>query len=907
MTDVSQRLSTALTERYRLERELGQGGMATVYLAQDLKHDRKVAIKVLHPELSAVIGGERFLAEIKVTANLQHPHILPLFDSGAADGLLFYVMPLVEGESLRTRMTREKQLGVEEAIRLAGQVASALDYAHRHGVVHRDIKPENVLLHDGTALVADFGIALAASHAGASRMTATGMSLGTPAYMSPEQAMGDREVDARSDVYSLGTMLYEMLVGDPPYLGSTAQAIVAKVLTEKPVPVTVHRDTVPANVAAAIQKALNKLPADRFATAADFAKALTTPGWSSGEALTTQLLATPGALRAPRDARWRTMAVAASVVALASLGAAVWVWRRPAPPQPVVRYSLGLPPTQAMRQGVLGVNIAFSPDGKRMVYVGPGEGGDQLWVRERDHLDATPLPGTIGAASPFFSPDGRRIGYSATLNVELRIVPVTGGPPITLANPGVGSGGGGAWGPDGWIYFDSPGGLSRIRADGGVPEVAVPRDSAAGELGVAWPDVLPNGRAVVFRSRRSLNAAEFEIVAYDLAAKRRHVLGKGLMARYVAPGYLVFLRSDGAMMAAAFDEDALEFTGPAVPLFEGVMTKSFGSADVAISRTGTLAYVPGLAASGGGVAEVIVVSREGAIAPLDPPLTYNPTGNRALSLSPDGRRVALDVLGPASPDLWVKQLPDGPFSRLSFDTRQVGRPRWTPDGSALIYIASRDSSPQSVWRQKADGSAAAEQIWRVPGRLVGEAFLSPDAEWLIYRVGTGPSDQDVYAIRLGRDSVPVPLLTGSFNERGAALSPDGRWLAYSSNESGRDEIFVRPFPNTGAGRWQVSTNGGSAARWAHSGRELFYEAPAGDMMSVPVTPGTTFAPGAPRRLFPYAGGLLGSNVVPYYDLLPDDQHFLMGRMASVNQAPGAGQLVVVEHWLDELKEKMAAR
>ncbi|MFL5520126.1 MAG: serine/threonine-protein kinase [Gemmatimonadales bacterium] len=200
MTDVSQRLSTALTERYRLERELGQGGMATVYLAQDLKHDRKVAIKVLHPELSAVIGGERFLAEIKVTANLQHPHILPLFDSGAADGLLFYVMPLVEGESLRTRMTREKQLGVEEAIRLAGQVASALDYAHRHGVVHRDIKPENVLLHDGTALVADFGIALAASHAGASRMTATGMSLGTPAYMSPEQAMGDREVDARSAV-----------------------------------------------------------------------------------------------------------------------------------------------------------------------------------------------------------------------------------------------------------------------------------------------------------------------------------------------------------------------------------------------------------------------------------------------------------------------------------------------------------------------------------------------------------------------------------------------------------------------------------------------------------------------------------------------------------------------------------
>src|SRR4051812_22133768 len=252
--------------------------MATVYLAEDLKHGRRVAIKVLHPELSAVLGGERFLGEIKVTANLQHPHILGLIDSGEADGLLYYVMPYVTGESLRARLQRERQLPVEDALRIAREVASALDYAHRQGVVHRDIKPENVLLHDGVALVADFGIALAATKAGATRMTATGLSLGTPAYMSPEQAMGDRDVDARSDVYSLATTLYEMLVGDPPYSGSTAQAIVAKVLTEKPVPVKVHRDTVPTNVAAAIQKALHKLPADRFHSAADFAKALATPG-----------------------------------------------------------------------------------------------------------------------------------------------------------------------------------------------------------------------------------------------------------------------------------------------------------------------------------------------------------------------------------------------------------------------------------------------------------------------------------------------------------------------------------------------------------------------------------------------------------------------------------------------------
>ncbi|HEX5818959.1 MAG TPA: serine/threonine-protein kinase, partial [Gemmatimonadales bacterium] len=270
MTQSSQRLTAALSDRYRLERELGAGGMATVYLAEDLKHRRKVAIKVLHPELSAVIGGDRFLKEIELTASLQHPHILPLFDSGAADNLLYYVMPFVEGETLRGRLERERQLPLEDAVSIAQEVASALDYAHKRGVVHRDIKPENVLLQDGKALVADFGIALAVSNAGEGRLTQTGLSLGTPHYMSPEQAMGEREITPRSDVYALGAMTYEMLVGEPPFTGPSAQAIVAKVLTERPVPVTVHRDTVPAHVAATLHKALAKLPADRFGSAAEF-------------------------------------------------------------------------------------------------------------------------------------------------------------------------------------------------------------------------------------------------------------------------------------------------------------------------------------------------------------------------------------------------------------------------------------------------------------------------------------------------------------------------------------------------------------------------------------------------------------------------------------------------------------
>jgi len=274
VTDPVDRLRTALAARYRIERELGQGGMATVYLAQDLKHDRKVAIKVLRPELAAVIGADRFLSEIKTTANLQHPHILPLHDSGEADSFLFYVMPFVEGESLRDRLQREKQLPIGDAVRIATEVAGALDYAHRHGIIHRDIKPENILLHDGRALVADFGIALAATSAG-SRMTETGMSLGTPHYMSPEQAMGDRELTPRSDIYALGAMTYEMLLGEPPFTGPTAQSIMAKVMTERPVPLIARRERIPPQVEDAVLTALEKLPADRFATAAEFAGALT--------------------------------------------------------------------------------------------------------------------------------------------------------------------------------------------------------------------------------------------------------------------------------------------------------------------------------------------------------------------------------------------------------------------------------------------------------------------------------------------------------------------------------------------------------------------------------------------------------------------------------------------------------
>ncbi|MDH4351956.1 MAG: serine/threonine protein kinase, partial [Gemmatimonadota bacterium] len=281
MSEITEKLRVAIADRYVIEQEVGQGGMATVYLAHDVKHDRKVALKVLKPELAAVLGADRFVQEIKTTASLQHPHILPLFDSGTADGFLYYVMPYVEGETLRDKLDRETQLGIDEAVKITTEVADALDYAHRNGVIHRDVKPENILLHDGRPMVADFGIALALSAAAGGRMTETGLSLGTPHYMSPEQATAEKDLSARSDIYSLGSVLYEMLTGNPPHVGASAQQIIMKIVTEEAAPLTRVRKSVPGNVAAAVAKAIEKLPADRFATAADFAAALQNPGFAT--------------------------------------------------------------------------------------------------------------------------------------------------------------------------------------------------------------------------------------------------------------------------------------------------------------------------------------------------------------------------------------------------------------------------------------------------------------------------------------------------------------------------------------------------------------------------------------------------------------------------------------------------
>jgi serine/threonine-protein kinase len=875
-----ERLTAALADRYRLERELGQGGMATVYLAEDLKHKRKVALKVLKPELAAVLGAERFVQEITTTAALQHPHILPLFDSGTADGFLFYVMPFIDGETLRTKLDRETQLGIDEAVKLTVAIADALDYAHRNGVIHRDIKPENILLHDGRAMVADFGIALAVSAAAGGRMTETGMSLGTPHYMSPEQATAEKELTARSDVYSLGSVLYEMLTGNPPHVGSSAQQIIMRIVTDTARPVTDLRKSVPPNVAAAVAQALEKLPADRFASAAEFGAALQNPSFTTMSAGATA--ARPAAVSPPR--RPAVTAVLATLAILATTVAA-WGWLRSFPQPPLGRFNIALGETQAMQPG-RGPRIAVSPDGLRFVYVGPDEGGGQLWVRDRDQLVARPLAGTRGAISPFFSPDGRRVGYFTIAPMRLKTVSLGGEPPVTVADSGI-DWDGGTWGRDGYIYADSPDGLIRVSQGGGRVERVTRLDTARSEVAHNYPDMLPNGKGVLFTILRG-GPNEYEIAAVDLATGAHHVLTTGVYARYAEPGYVVYVTAGGTLMAAAFDQGSLRLRGEPAALAEGIGMRGQGYVDLDLSSTGTLLYSAGGASAA--LTDLVWVSRDGETEVIDSNAYDAPV------IAPDGRRVAVAVTTLGDQQIWIHQMPGGPLSKLTFDGNDSGRPFFAPDGRSVGYYSTQ-TPVRSLFVARTDGSAPPELLLARP-RELWEGTWSRDGRWLVYREGSAPS-ADLMAVRTDGDTTPVTLVATSFNERSPALSPDGQWLAYTSDESGINEIYVRPFPETARAKRQVSLHGGTEPLWAHSGRELFYRNSTGDMVAVEITTQPTFAAGRQTVLF--AGTAYAQDDTHrQYDVSPDDRRFLMIR----ERGGERGSLVLVDNWFQELIAKV---
>ena len=875
-------LSAALADRYRIERELGTGGMATVYLAHDLKHDRRVAIKVLKPELAAVLGAERFVVEIKTTASLQHPHILPLFDSGTADGFLYYVMPYIEGETVREKLNRETQFGVEEAVRIAREVADALDYAHRHGVIHRDIKPENILLHDGRAMVMDFGIALAVSAAAGGRMTETGLSLGTPHYMSPEQATAEKELTPRSDVYSLASVLYEMLAGDPPHVASSAQAVIMKIITDPARPVNELRRSVPPNVGAAMGKALEKLPADRFDSAKAFSDALANPSFATATASAAKAARTPAVSPV---LFWATAALA--VLSLAGL---TWSVRRSAVPRPVTRVSLAFPDSQQIADGGSFSRLALSPDGRMIAYVGPGASASstRLWVRPLDQLRATSLAGTDGAINPSFSPDGKRIAFVSGRPWAVRVMPVGGGPPITLTDSGVGRGGL-SWGSDGYIYYDgdlTSDGLARVRETGGRPEDAsIPERTT--ELFHLNPSALPSGRGVIFTIARAGGLPSYDVGVLDTRTGKHAVLVHGAVGRYAASGHLVYLTSDGLMMAAPFDAGRLRITGDAVPVAPNVAIRVLSGADVAISRTGTLLYSIG--GDVGGDQEMVWVAPNGKATAVDSSFTHSFMGR--LRLSPDGKQAAISGAGNTGRWVWVKQLDHGPAAKILEEWTPQS---WSSDGK-LLLVTRDQARPTGLFVAPSDGSGPPTML---DGGHTAPSFaeFSGDGKWVVYVQG-----DSIYAMSVGPDTTRRLLVAGP-RDRGPTVSPNGRWLAYSSGESGRAEVYLRPFPDTKSSKRQVSVAGGTGPRWSHDGRELFFVDEGRYMVAVPIASGQTLVIGEPKRLFDASAYHLDRVL---FDVAPDGR-FLMTRPVGSGAAP-PNELVLVENFFQELDSKVKSR
>ncbi|MDX2058988.1 MAG: protein kinase, partial [Gemmatimonadales bacterium] len=861
---IPDRLSASLATRYRLERELGAGGMATVYLAADLKHDRRVAIKVLKPELAAVLGAERFVQEIKTTAALSHPHILPLFDSGEADGFLYYVMPYIEGETIREKLNREGQFGLQEAVKITTEVADALDYAHRHGVIHRDIKPENILLHDGRPMVMDFGIALAVSAAAGGRMTETGLSLGTPHYMSPEQATADKQITARSDVYSLASVCYEMLTGEPPHMGTSAQQIIMKIIAEPVQPATALRKSVPPNVSAALTKALEKLPADRFESAKAFADALVNPGFATGAS------GAPSSATAAGQKGLRRAVVALSVVAAAALILASWLAIRPSrAPDRALTVTTLLPPEgeDFSERNAFG---ALSPDGRRFAFVTlSAEGQRNLWIRSLDSLEAKPIAGTTGANAPFWSPDGASLAYFLDDGRLMRLDAGAGIPRVLCRDV---NGESGSWGETGVIVIATTRGIERVPAEGGTCEVVIPRDSTARRL--RHPSWLPGGSRVLFEFEPWASPLARRIHVGDLETGRTWQLRElGVGPTYVAPGLLVFgqIGPDGTsgIYAQRLGADGQTVDGEAVAL-TGTVRTSEGQFAYSVSPSGNLVYLPGL-----GDREKVLVSRSGAI--LD---TVRKLGTWTHRLG--SRRLSV-AMGDAAGRLWLYDL-DGGVSTLLATGKFWSAgifPVWAPNDSA---IASGTCRLQVV----SMGDRAVRTLPVPETACYTVTDWSADGRHLILRNASGIASFDLVTDSL----TPIENLARS--EEGA-LAPNQRWIAYSSTETGTKEVFVSPWNRPGR-PVRVSRTGGRAPRWRGDGRELFFQTPDGTIMSVafPADAGAEVNTDAlhPTPLFRAAGWTrpLFFDVGTPYDVSADGQRFVLRLSAATAHA------VLVQNW-----------
>jgi Tol biopolymer transport system component len=867
---------------YEITGAIGAGGMGEVYQAHDTKLGRDVAIKVL-PEAFAHDPERlsRFQREAKMLASLNHPNIATIHGLEQLNGTSYLVMELVSGETLAERVKREGALPIEEALTICRQIAEALEAAHEKGIIHRDLKPANVkVTSEGKVKVLDFGLAKAfagdvadsnpsQSPTLSAVATMQGVLLGTAAYMSPEQARG-KAVDKRTDIWAFGCVLYELLTGKQAFAGDDITDILAAVVRADPDWQALPPAT-PVKIRDLLRRCLQKDKTMRLRDAGDARIEI-------HEALTSPAPNVPAVPTLPAVPAWRQVAVAGIVLLAGAAIAGVAVWNlRPASPQPVSRLAVPLPPGESLRMLNTQV-LALSPDGSRIAYVSSRAGKQQIYLRAFDSMESKALSGTEGAESLFFSPDGKWLGFSA--GGKLMKVSMSGGAALSICeapNPrGV------TWGDNGTIVF-APGfgvsGLSQVSAAGGKPRAITSRDPTTDEEADRWPQLLPGGRAVLFTAwNRNLDDAQIIVQRLD-TRERRIILQGGTNPRYVPSGHLVYARA-GTLMAVPFDLSRFQVTGEPIPVAEDVSLATEGVAQFDISRTGSLVYVPGDLQGNG--RQLVWVDRKGEEQLLEaPPRNYlNPR------LSPDGQRVAVTIQG-ANDDVWVYDIPRQTLARLTSQARSLN-PIWTPDGKRIIYRSNRTGILNMFWKA-ADGSGEEERL-TVSQSNQWPSAVSPNGQALAF-VSSG---RDLWILNLTGDRKSHPFQKTPFNENSPSFSPDGRWLAYTSDESGRNEVYVQPFP-AGGRKVQISTEGGEQARWAHSG-ELFYR--DGDkIMSIALTTQPTLVAGKPRMVF--EGGYEPGGG---YDVSPDGQRFLM--IKAGEQATSATQINVVLNWFEELKQKV---
>jgi len=813
---------------YRIVEKIGEGGMGEVYGAHDERLDRDVAVKVLHGAVAEDPDRmARFEREAKLLGSLNHPNIATLYGLEEEESRRFLVMELVEGESLASVVARGA-IPFDEALPIALQIAQALEGAHERGIIHRDLKPSNVMVDSEDGIkVLDFGLAKAFDPAESSPqspesisesptqtadLTRGGVLLGTAAYMSPEQARG-KPVDKRADIWAFGCVLYEMMTGSRPFRGNSSTDVLAAVIKDD-----IDWNLLPATVSVALRRLLRRClikdPRDRLHDIADVRIELEEFLREPEHIQETGVSAAAATPSSRRGLWWNRLAVAGWVLAAGLALTSLWVVSRSpnGPPGPVARVRLPVPEGEEVLWG-RGRAIAISPDGSRIVYVGQADEGHQLWLRHLGDEHATPVPGTEGARVPVFSPDGRRVAFQDSRTDSLKIVSTSGSSPVTLVEKsGLAAG---DWGPDEMVYFGSVGGgISRVPASGGEVEVVTLVDAERGERLHSTVDVLPNGKGALLTISHG-RQTESEIAVVDLGTRAVQVLGRGIHPLYVASGHLVYARTDGVLLAVPFDQEKLKLTGQEAVLKETASFRGGGMAECSISETGTLLR----AHSSGYRTQPVWVGRDGSVEVVDP----NWEGRFLFpTLSPDGSQIAVSVDGPDGRHIWIKSIDRGVPFQLTFEGELDQPPAWTQDGQRVTFPSRREEK-FGVWEKRADGSGEARLIFESQDHTwIQSPVWSEDMRWLVYQKDWYEK-ADIYGYQPGAEVQQIPLVVTEFSELSPTLSPDGRWLAYTSNRTGRFEIYVTPFPNVGHSRWTVSTEGGTDPQWARNGRELFYK------------------------------------------------------------------------------------